>query len=174
MAEDGFMCPFLTPMFIGILEDKGADWVVCRPQESEIAFCVPLELRQSQEGLYRLAGEAWVPAASSQFSSIRHTYRSCLKYPRHEQACAPISGVRLLIWPCQIAQGQGALSQTFLRRYNLDAMQGGWPLPLRRWRVHRHRPAPKQWERWGVRCFCLQSGRLWQQRMVQPLRGTRI
>ena len=50
MAEDGFMCPFLTPMFIGILEDKGADWVVCRPQESEIAFCVPLEFAQSQEG----------------------------------------------------------------------------------------------------------------------------
>jgi hypothetical protein len=50
MADDGFMCPFLTPMFIGVLEDKGADWVVCRPQESEIAFCVPLEFAQSQEG----------------------------------------------------------------------------------------------------------------------------
>ncbi len=50
MAEDGFMCPFLTPMFIGILEDKGADWVVCRPHESEIEFCVPLALAKSQEG----------------------------------------------------------------------------------------------------------------------------
>ena len=50
MADDGFMCPFLTPMFIGILEDKGADWVICRPQESEVAFCVPLEMAQSQEG----------------------------------------------------------------------------------------------------------------------------
>lgn len=50
MAEDGFMCPFLTPMFIGILEDKGADWVICRPQASEIEFCIPLGLAQSQEG----------------------------------------------------------------------------------------------------------------------------
>lgn len=49
MADDGFMCPFLTPMFVGILEDKGADWVVCRPQESEISFCVPMESAQSQE-----------------------------------------------------------------------------------------------------------------------------
>ena len=50
MADDGFMCPFLTPMFIGILEDKGANWVVCRPQESEAAFCVPLDMARSQEG----------------------------------------------------------------------------------------------------------------------------
>ena len=50
MEEDGFMCPFLTPMFLGILEDKGADWVICRPQLSEIEFCVPLEMGRSEAG----------------------------------------------------------------------------------------------------------------------------
>lgn len=50
MAEDGFMCPFLTPMFIGILEDKGAEWVICRPELSKVEFCVGLEHARSQEG----------------------------------------------------------------------------------------------------------------------------
>jgi hypothetical protein len=50
MAEEGFMCPFLTPLFKGILEDKGADWVICRPQQSQVIFCTPLALAQDQEG----------------------------------------------------------------------------------------------------------------------------
>lgn len=50
MEEDGFMCPFLTPQFMRILEDKGADWVRCRPQDSAIDFCVPLEHARSPEG----------------------------------------------------------------------------------------------------------------------------
>ena len=48
MAGEGFMCPFLTPMFLEILEEKGADWVHCRRAESEIAFCVPLDKAQDQ------------------------------------------------------------------------------------------------------------------------------
>lgn len=50
MAESGFMCPFLTPMFVGILEDKEADWVQARPQESVVEWSVPLQSGQSQEG----------------------------------------------------------------------------------------------------------------------------
>lgn len=49
MAGEGFMCPFLTPMFMEILEEKGADWVQCRHAESEIAFCVPLAKAQDQK-----------------------------------------------------------------------------------------------------------------------------
>ena len=50
MAGDGFMCPFLTPMFLEILEEEGnADWVVCRHQQSEVVFSVPLELAQSKK-----------------------------------------------------------------------------------------------------------------------------
>ena len=49
MAEDGFMCPFLTPMFLDILDRKGAEWVVCRPQESEVEFCMSLLKAQGQD-----------------------------------------------------------------------------------------------------------------------------
>jgi hypothetical protein len=49
MAEEGFMCPFLTPMFLEILEDKGAEWVVCRPQESEVEFCTGVFKSKSKE-----------------------------------------------------------------------------------------------------------------------------
>ena len=31
----------------------------------------------------------------------------------------------------EVALGQGTLSQTFLRRYNLDAMQGGLAISLK-------------------------------------------
>lgn len=50
MAEDGFMCPFLTPLFVGILEDKGAEWVICKPQQSKVQFCVALEEAEDQQG----------------------------------------------------------------------------------------------------------------------------
>jgi hypothetical protein len=50
MAGDGFMCPFLTPMFLEILEEEGrVDWVQCRHQQSEVEFLVPLEFAQSQK-----------------------------------------------------------------------------------------------------------------------------
>jgi len=50
MAEDGFMCPFLTPLFAEILEDKGAEWVICRPEQSKVEFCVALEVAEDQQG----------------------------------------------------------------------------------------------------------------------------
>lgn len=50
MAESGFMCPFLTPMFVEILEDKEADWVLAKPQESVVEWSVPLHAGRSQEG----------------------------------------------------------------------------------------------------------------------------
>lgn len=50
MAEDGFMCPFLTPLFVEILEDKGAEWVICRPQQSKVLFCVGLDDARDQQG----------------------------------------------------------------------------------------------------------------------------
>jgi hypothetical protein len=50
MAGDGFMCPFLTPMFLEILEEEGkVDWVVCHHQQSEVEFSVPLEFAKSQK-----------------------------------------------------------------------------------------------------------------------------
>ena len=49
MAEDGFMCPFLKPMFLGVLEDKGVEWVVCRPKSSEVEFCTALTKSESME-----------------------------------------------------------------------------------------------------------------------------
>lgn len=49
MGGDGFKCPFLTPMFMRILEEEGAaTWVECKRERSEIEFCVPLESAQPQ------------------------------------------------------------------------------------------------------------------------------
>lgn len=51
MAEDGFMCPFLTPVFLDVLDKKGAAWVVPRPASSEVEFAAPLEVAPDQEAL---------------------------------------------------------------------------------------------------------------------------
>ena len=39
----GFMCPFLTPMFLGYVEDKGAIWVHHDPDASLVSFALPLD-----------------------------------------------------------------------------------------------------------------------------------
>lgn len=43
MDAHGFMCPFLTPMFLGFLEDRGAAWVSHDPDASVIEFAMPLD-----------------------------------------------------------------------------------------------------------------------------------
>lgn len=49
MDADGFMCPFLTPMFLVILEEKGALWSVRNAEEGTIEFCLPLDAGSSPE-----------------------------------------------------------------------------------------------------------------------------
>lgn len=51
MDADGFMCPFLTPMFLDVLEDKGAVWSLRDVEEGTIEFCLPLGSAPSPEGL---------------------------------------------------------------------------------------------------------------------------
>ena len=54
MEAHGFMCPFLTPMFIGFLEDRGAEWVQHDPDASSIEFAMPLDSAIQQDFTDRL------------------------------------------------------------------------------------------------------------------------
>lgn len=51
MEAHGFMCPFLTPMFLGFLEDKGAHWVQHDPDASTVEFAMPLDSLQGTQDL---------------------------------------------------------------------------------------------------------------------------
>ena len=51
MAARGFMCPFLTPMFLGYLEDRGAHWVQHDPQASTVEFALPLDSLTGQHAI---------------------------------------------------------------------------------------------------------------------------
>ena len=47
MEAHGFMCPFLTPMFLGFLEDRGAEWIVHDLDASTVEFAFPLDSLQT-------------------------------------------------------------------------------------------------------------------------------
>ena len=51
MEARGFMCPFLTPMFLGYLEDRGAHWVHHDPHASTVEFALPLDSLSGQEAV---------------------------------------------------------------------------------------------------------------------------
>lgn len=51
MAARGFMCPFLTPLFLGFLEDRGAHWVHHDPQASTVEFALPLDSLSGQQAV---------------------------------------------------------------------------------------------------------------------------
>lgn len=53
MDAHGFMCPFLTPMFLGHLEDRGAHWVSHDPDASSVEFAMPLDSLQDEEAFTR-------------------------------------------------------------------------------------------------------------------------
>jgi len=53
MEAHGFMCPFLTPMFLGHLEDKGAHWVSHDPDASSVEFALPLDSLTDAEAFTR-------------------------------------------------------------------------------------------------------------------------
>ena len=53
MEAHGFMCPFLTPMFLGHLEDRGAHWVSHDPDASSVEFALPLDSLQDAETFTR-------------------------------------------------------------------------------------------------------------------------
>ena len=50
MEGEGFMCPFLTPLFLDILETR-SHWVKSRPRESCVQYAQPLEEAWSQNGI---------------------------------------------------------------------------------------------------------------------------
>lgn len=55
LEAHGFMCPFLTPMFLGYLEDRGCAWVHHDPNASLVSFALPLDsLRAEDEFTERL------------------------------------------------------------------------------------------------------------------------
>ena len=45
------MCPFLTPMFLGYLEDRGAHWVQHDPQASTVEFALPVDSLTGQHAI---------------------------------------------------------------------------------------------------------------------------
>ncbi|MDA9863923.1 hypothetical protein N9C70_02520 [Flavobacteriales bacterium] len=49
MEAHGFMCPFLTPMFLGFVEEKGALWVHHDPDASVVSFAMPMDSVSSAE-----------------------------------------------------------------------------------------------------------------------------
>ena len=51
MAARGFMCPFLTPLFLGFLEDRGAHWVHHDPEASTVEFALPLDSLSGQQAV---------------------------------------------------------------------------------------------------------------------------
>ena len=53
MAARGFMCPFLTPMVVDYLEEKGAHWLNHDRQASTIEFAMPLDSMDGPDALTR-------------------------------------------------------------------------------------------------------------------------
>ena len=51
MEARGFMCPFLTPLFIGFLEDRGAHWVYHDPHASTVEFAMPLDSLSGEQAV---------------------------------------------------------------------------------------------------------------------------
>lgn len=51
MDARGFMCPFLTPMFLGYLEDRGAHWVHHDAEGSTVEFAIPLDSLSGQSDI---------------------------------------------------------------------------------------------------------------------------
>lgn len=76
MDADGFMCPFLTPMFLGILEDKGALWSARDVEAGTIEFCLPLDASPSPDGLTR-----WLVQLGYEERHIRYPVFDTLPHP---------------------------------------------------------------------------------------------
>ena len=66
MAGDGFMCPFLTPQFLDVVQSR-AHWVEARPLESEVEFVVPLEQAWSKPALRGVLADIGYPADGVSF-----------------------------------------------------------------------------------------------------------
>ncbi len=66
MAGEGFMCPFLTPQVVDILEQR-AHWVDAQPAESRIRFVVPLAGAWSPEEISEILKDVGYPAEGASF-----------------------------------------------------------------------------------------------------------
>jgi len=66
MGGEGFMCPFLTPQFIDVVDDR-AHWTRALPLESSVQFAVALDQSWTQDGLLDVLTSIGYPEDGASF-----------------------------------------------------------------------------------------------------------